>query len=329
MQDTNPQYDVAISFLSKDEPLAQKLYGQLSESLSVFVYSKRQEELAGTDGLASFRLVFRVQSRLVVVLYRDGWGKTPWTRIEELAIKERIFAGGWQALLFVMLDRHSTFPDWLPEIYIRLDYENFPNDLAGAIRLRALESGSSLTADTAIEKAKRIHADAQARAERNVKLSQGASAAAPLEWEALRHAIDAKVTEIKQSVALQQGSDATTYTVRSSLASLVITITPYYSQESTLHVQVYAGRQHLPEEQRLYYMPGEGPNRIGELFFYFDYNAAYGWCWRAKAREEKLFSTEALSDFLVQQLLDAHTRVEGGKTARSPGRHRVLPTEWS
>ena len=85
----------------------------------------------------------------------------------------------------------------------------------------------------------------------------------------------------------------------------------------------------MPEEQQLYYMPGEGPYRIGELFFYFDYNAAYGWCWRAKARDEKLFPTEALSDFLVQQLLDAHTRVEAGKTARSPGRHRVLPTEWS
>jgi hypothetical protein len=329
MQDTNAQYDVAISFLSKDEPLAQKLYGQLSESLSVFVYSKRQEELAGTDGLASFRQAFRAQSRLVVVLYRDGWGQTPWTRIEELAIKDRIFAGGWQALLFVMLDRQSTYPDWLPETYIRLDYEKFPNDLPGAIRLRALESGSSLKADTAVEKAKRIHADAQARAERNAKLSHEASAAMPREWEALRHAIDAKVAEIKQSVALQQGSNATIYTVRSNLASLIITTTPYYSQDTKLHVQVYSGRQHLPEEQQLYYMPGEGPNRIGELFFYFDYNAAHGWCWRAKAREEKLFSTEALSDFLVQQLLDAHTRVEAGKTARSSGRHRILPTEWS
>jgi hypothetical protein len=46
-------YDVAISFLSGDEPLA-RLHDQQSENLSVLVYSKRQEELAGTDGFESF-----------------------------------------------------------------------------------------------------------------------------------------------------------------------------------------------------------------------------------------------------------------------------------
>src|SRR5271155_3703298 len=85
------RYEVAISFLSQDEPLALKLHEQLSESLPVFVYSKKQEELAGTDGLESFRHAFLSQSRLVVVLYRHGWGKTKWTAVEELAIKDRIF----------------------------------------------------------------------------------------------------------------------------------------------------------------------------------------------------------------------------------------------
>jgi hypothetical protein len=45
------RYDVAISFLSQDEPLAQSLYEELSKNLLVFVYSKKQEQLAGTDGL--------------------------------------------------------------------------------------------------------------------------------------------------------------------------------------------------------------------------------------------------------------------------------------
>src|SRR3977135_1846030 len=97
-------YDVAVSFLSADEALAVKLDQDLSETLSVFVYSKRQEELAGTDGLESFRQTFLSQSRLIVVLYRDGWGKTRWTSVEELAIKERVFNGHWKSLLFVMLD---------------------------------------------------------------------------------------------------------------------------------------------------------------------------------------------------------------------------------
>src|ERR1022692_740322 len=137
MQD--PRYDVAISFLSQDEPLALKLHEQLSENLSVFVYSKKQEELAGTDGLESFRLAFLSQSRLVVVLYRDGWGKTPWTGIEELAIKERMFEGGWESLLFVTMD--GTYPAWLPKTHVRLDYTQFAHNLVGAIKLRAQELG--------------------------------------------------------------------------------------------------------------------------------------------------------------------------------------------
>lgn len=89
MARVSQQYDVAVSFLSVDEPLALQTHAKLSESLEVFVYSKKQEQLAGTDGLESFRQVFRADSRMVVVLYRDGWGQTPWTRVEEAAIKDR------------------------------------------------------------------------------------------------------------------------------------------------------------------------------------------------------------------------------------------------
>src|ERR1022692_3290790 len=168
MQD--PRYDVAISFLSQDEPLALKLHEELSKNLSVFVYSKRQEELAGTDGLESFRQAFRSQSRLVVVLYRDGWGKTPWTGIEELAIRERMFEGGWKSLLFVMMDQRGTYPPWLPETHIRLNYNKFASDLIGAIKLRAVELGGELKVETAVGKAQRMNVIAQANAERQGKL---------------------------------------------------------------------------------------------------------------------------------------------------------------
>ena len=56
----DPQhYDVAISFLSSDEPFALELHDHLSPQLDVFVYWKKQESIAGTDGLATFRQVFR------------------------------------------------------------------------------------------------------------------------------------------------------------------------------------------------------------------------------------------------------------------------------
>ena len=61
-----------------------------NEGMKVFFYPRNQEELAGTDGLESMRKPF-FDSRVMVVLYREKWGKTPWTRVEETAIKEACF----------------------------------------------------------------------------------------------------------------------------------------------------------------------------------------------------------------------------------------------
>jgi hypothetical protein len=85
-----PVYDVGISVLHRDEPLALELESQLSPNLKVFVYSKKQEQIAGTDGMESFREVVRSQSRLNVVLFRTGWGETKFTRIE-LTARQVVF----------------------------------------------------------------------------------------------------------------------------------------------------------------------------------------------------------------------------------------------
>lgn len=86
--ETPPKYDVAISFLSEDEPIATALHARLSSGLTVFYYPRSQEELAGTDGLESMRQPFLDETRVAVVLYKERWGKTPWTRVEETAIKD-------------------------------------------------------------------------------------------------------------------------------------------------------------------------------------------------------------------------------------------------
>ena len=87
------KYDVAFSFLDRDEPLARELAGLLTP-LSTFVYSEQQLEVAAKDGVDAFTAVFRRDARIVAVLYRDGWGKTKWTRVEEQAIKSRFLDWG-------------------------------------------------------------------------------------------------------------------------------------------------------------------------------------------------------------------------------------------
>ncbi len=91
MSEPKFKYDVAISFLEKDADPAIKIDTLISHRVSTFIYPKKQVEVAGQDGEALFNAVFGKDSRAVIVLYRDLWGKTPWTRVEETAIRNRGF----------------------------------------------------------------------------------------------------------------------------------------------------------------------------------------------------------------------------------------------
>lgn len=53
------RYDVAISFLAEDERVAMSLATALKKHWTVFIYTERQKELAGTDGVEAFSRVFK------------------------------------------------------------------------------------------------------------------------------------------------------------------------------------------------------------------------------------------------------------------------------
>jgi hypothetical protein len=320
-------FDVAVSFLSSDEPLAIKIHDELSENLSVFVYSKRQEELAGTDGLESFRQTFLSRSRLIVVLYRDGWGKTRWTAVEEIAIKERMFNGGWKSLLFVMLDERSTFPSWLPETHIRLNYSLYGEALIGAIKMRAQELGSVLKVETAVEKARRTQSNELARAERDRLLMKDGTAAVQAEHQALRRQLDDKIAEIQQdltTIKLASGSDANEYVIRTERVSLNFYLYPTFpATDSHLVVQEFNGPIILPADRsRRMFIPGEEPRQISRREFYFDYQAAFGWCWRERNRSGAFLTTSDLREYLIKRVLDLHEELKTGKRVPRPQRYR-------
>jgi hypothetical protein len=125
MNDQEPVYDVALSFLYQDLVLAQALYDELSKGLEVFFFPRNQEELAGSEGLESMRAPFRSQSRLNVVLYRPKWGNTPWTGVEEVAVKESCLATSFRSIFFFVIEPTSEIPTWLPETHVRFNFADF------------------------------------------------------------------------------------------------------------------------------------------------------------------------------------------------------------
>lgn len=150
-------YEVGFSFLKQDELIAYELNDHIQDRLSTFIYSKKQEVLWETDGEKKFNKVFFEESRVVVVLYRDGWGETPWTKIEETAIKNRAFDNGWDFLFFINLDANSTVPSWIPKTNIWLDYQRFKTEGAIAIiEHKVKEQGGTSRQETIAEAAERL-----------------------------------------------------------------------------------------------------------------------------------------------------------------------------
>ena len=60
------KYDLALSLLDEDETTAEELCRLLPESVNPFLYSKRELELTGRDGVEAFAAVFGREARTVV-----------------------------------------------------------------------------------------------------------------------------------------------------------------------------------------------------------------------------------------------------------------------
>ena len=151
------EYDVAFSFHSLDEGLATQLNDLLQDRFKTFLYSKRQEVLAGSDGEETFNAVFGEKARCTVVFYRKEWGETPFTRIEQTAIRNRAFAEGYEFTIFIPTDDPPTTPPWLPRTRLYFGLSKFGlQGAAAVIEKRIQELGGEPTVESVQDRAARL-----------------------------------------------------------------------------------------------------------------------------------------------------------------------------
>jgi hypothetical protein len=308
------KYDVAISFLHKDETLAVAIDARLREHFNVFIYSKRQEELAGTNGLESLREAFLTESRLVVVLYREAWGTTQWTRVEQQAITDRFLKDGWDFLLFVMLNDSDHPPKWLPQSEIRLRFQEYGfEELIAAVKIRAQKLGSIVRSETALDRAKRFEDASRARADREKLLNSEGSQAMRQQWDSFIASLSAKTSEANQNLSFKIvfGNGPYGHVVRAKNVSLSLTADPAHpTTNSRIIVQEWKGALNLTTDGS--FSPFRQPKRIAENSFYFDYQPAYGWCWHSAASTD-YYNAAGLAEEVLMRLLNLQDRFERGE----------------
>src|SRR4030095_16822783 len=153
----NFKYEVAFSFLNGDEHLALAINDLIQDRYPTFIYSLHQVELAGRDGQEMFDEIFGHQSRLVVIIYRKGWGESDWTRMEETSIKNRAYNTGYDFTLWIML-ADSTPPQYVPKTRLWYDIERWGNSgAASIIESKINELGGFTREESASDKIQRLN----------------------------------------------------------------------------------------------------------------------------------------------------------------------------
>lgn len=295
------KYDVAFSFLKEDEGLAQEINSMLKTHTKTFLYSKRQKEIAGTDGEQTFNSVFGNESRVVVILYRESWGKTKWTRIEETAIKNRAFNEGYEFTLFIPLDNPPAVPNYLPRTYIWYGINTYGTKIATSIIESKIQSmGGIIKIKTPEDLAKKIKGDEKFEIERKKLLNSTAGVEkARLEARRLFNLLKSKVEKIKKdavdfSIKFEQ-KDNDCY-IHSYGYSLKIYWQPSYLDsliDSYLYVALQSARRYP-----------SNPNVINEMKYNFDISApdVNGW---VEVKDRRIFITSVeLGDKVLTILLE-------------------------
>lgn len=312
MNNNEFKYDVAFSFLQQDEPTATQINDLLQDRVSTFLYSRRQGEVAGTDGEKTFNQVFGRDARVVVVLYRDDWGQTPWTRIEETAIRNRGFEKGYDFAVFVRLDKNSIMPEWLPKNRIWIGLEQWGvKGAATVIEARVQEAGGKLHEETAEEKAKRIIREIEAKEKRESFLeSRRGVEAANNEVKFLFLEVERITDEIADPEAgivfkIEHLQRPTEFSVGSHGFIIFFEWCLQISnslQGSLLFVQLLGSKEGGWRKRRDAY--GDGPSIIKEEKICFNVSAIGQYGWHLEDRKEQLMSTSQLADYCVKILLE-------------------------
>lgn len=298
--------DVAVSFANEDLALATAIRDGLADSLNVFVYTAKQEELAGTDGLESFRQIFRWRARLVVILFRSKWGKTPWTRVEEEAITDRFLKEGPGFLFVIVTEEGATLPPWLPDKLLRFSLKDFPLEQAlGAIKARSLDQGSVLSKPSVAALAARAQERATFERRRAGLLNseQGVQQARQ-QVQVLIEAIAHRVAEVQASapgLQIEYGAADVWFVIRTHDVAVDCSYrNPIVNSlsEARLVIRELRGGMLLPGQRGYYF---HEPREVAETVLRPDVALVGSWGWRGGGNAMQ--SSGNVADFCVARIL--------------------------
>jgi hypothetical protein len=315
--DDQYKYDVAFSFLEQDESVAIQIDDLLRDRLSTFIYTSKQREIAGTDGEKTLNEIFGSQSRIVVVLYRETWGVTSWTRIEETAIRNRAFNEGYDFVLFIPMETPQKVPQWLPKTQIWIGLERWGIDgAASVIEAKVQTSGGTPKEETAIEFAKRKERDLERiKARKTFLRSENGVQAAFKEVSDLF----SKLLTLCDEIAKETGWEIEKYQPKPENALLIYSCGVTLSfgwrckytnilENSCLRISTWQGKIGWSNTFDI-----DEPVMLEEFVFAFDTHDTIQYGWKKLDSSEPLLSSKQLAEFSIKSFVNTIHKQETGE----------------
>ncbi len=305
MENQNDKYDVAFSFLARDEKLAFEINDLLQDRFCTFIFSKNQEQVAGTDGEKSFNEVFGSKARVVVVLYRKGWGETPWTRIEETAIRGRAYDNGYNFVIFIPLDEDNKVPKWLPKTQLWIGLNRWGvNGAAVIIEARIKEQGGEEHEETIDDRAARLVRSIKFDEKRKAfHDSEAGVNAAKNEFEQLVAELDVLLNGVKDSInSVKMEKQRYRVVVLGLCPILEIKWESHIINsldDSSLELTLWNSH---PWFSAIY--TGENKKRVFSETFMFDLLPSGNYCWVTTGSPKRYFTSPELAKLALQYWMD-------------------------
>jgi hypothetical protein len=315
----NRKWDVAISFLIQDINIAQVLYEKLSQGLKVFFSPRRQEEIAGADGMEIFRETFLSESRLNVVVYRERWGHTPWTAVEAAAIKDSCVLNQFRNIFVFNVENTRTFPNWLPHTHMRFDLGEYTiEQVVGAIKLRAAEQGGRYEPLTPLKRAELINAEQEYEWAKSRMRSQEGIEKILCEIDELFAEINRQCSDVSEQGHLDiecEVNGRQSCVLRFEHVGMIARWHQRYNnslEDSGLSLDEYKGHLRFKSDQGSF-VQFQIPDRIKSTVYEPELSRSREYCWKLTGRPIEIVPTKSLAEKCVMQFMELIARARSGK----------------
>ena len=273
--------------------------------MSTFVFSERQKDIAGKDGIEFLSRVFGEESRVVVVLYRDKWGTTPWTGVEQRAIEERGFSDiGYDFAMLIPLEEPASKPSWFPKAQIWFDLKRLGvQGAAAVIEARVRDAGSATRAESVIDRAARLSRQIDAETSRKQFLGSPEGAVAALaEVESLLGAVETLASQCEGfAFSVDRGDRDIEVCAEKDETIVVEWGQPYRNslRRSRLNVQLWDG---TPVRRGRYFI--EKPRMLSEECYSFDREITGALGWRSTSGDKRFLISQQLGESCLKKLME-------------------------